>query len=67
MTFTGSTVRYEARYHRAYLTLDRPDRLNAITAQMAQEISAAVATTKRRRRRTGDRRARRRPRILRPV
>lgn len=43
MTFTGDTVRYEVRDHRAYITLDRPDRLNAITATMAGELSSAVA------------------------
>ena len=37
------TVRYEVRDHRAVLTLNRPDRLNAITAGMAREIGAAVA------------------------
>lgn len=37
------TVRYEVRDHRAVLTLNRPDRLNAITAAMAREIGAAVA------------------------
>ena len=42
MAFEGSTVRYEVRDHRAILTLDRPERLNAITAQMAREIGAAV-------------------------
>lgn len=43
MTFDGSTVAYEVRDHRAYITLDRPERLNAITAEMAREISEAVA------------------------
>lgn len=42
MAFVGNTVRYETRDHRAYITLDRPDRLNAITAEMAREIHAAV-------------------------
>jgi enoyl-CoA hydratase len=37
------TVRYDVRNRRAYLTLDRPDRLNAITAEMGREIAAAVA------------------------
>ncbi|WP_017606185.1 crotonase/enoyl-CoA hydratase family protein [Nocardiopsis alkaliphila] len=42
MTFSGNTVDYDVREHRAYITLNRPDRLNAITAEMAREISAAV-------------------------
>ncbi|MEU1980920.1 crotonase/enoyl-CoA hydratase family protein [Nocardia sp. NPDC019395] len=43
MTFTGNTVEYEVRDHRAYLTLNRPGRLNAITGEMAREIGDAVA------------------------
>lgn len=43
MTFSGETVTYEVRDRRAYLTLNRPDRLNAITAQMGREIGEAVA------------------------
>lgn len=42
MSFTGTVVRYETRDHRAYITLNRPERLNAITMEMAQEIEAAV-------------------------
>jgi len=40
---TTNTISYEVRDRRAYLTLDRPDRLNAITAEMGREIAAAVA------------------------
>ncbi len=36
------TVEYEVRDRKAYLTLNRPERLNAITHQMAQDIRAAV-------------------------
>ena len=43
MTFAGTAVRYDVRDHRATLTLDRPERLNAITATMAREIGEAVA------------------------
>lgn len=43
MTFAGTVVRYDVRDHRATLTLDRPERLNAITATMAREIGEAVA------------------------
>ncbi|WP_280417344.1 crotonase/enoyl-CoA hydratase family protein [Nocardia carnea] len=43
MTFTGTTVDYAVRDHRAYLTLNRPERLNAITGEMAREIGDAVA------------------------
>jgi enoyl-CoA hydratase len=43
MPFNPETLRYETRDHRAYITLDRPERLNAITAAMGREIAAAVA------------------------
>ncbi len=43
MTLSANTISYEVRDHRAYITLDRPDRLNAITAEMGREIAAAVA------------------------
>src|SRR5688500_8759738 len=43
MTVSTNTISYEVRDHRAYITLDRPDRLNAITAEMGREIAAAVA------------------------
>ena len=35
-------VTYEARERRAYITLNRPERLNAITAEMAGRIRTAV-------------------------
>jgi enoyl-CoA hydratase len=43
MGMSTNTINYEVRDHRAYLTLDRPERLNAITAEMGREIAAAVA------------------------
>jgi enoyl-CoA hydratase len=43
MTFAGTAVQYDVRDHRATLTLNRPARLNAITATMAREIGEAVA------------------------
>jgi enoyl-CoA hydratase len=36
------TVTYETRDRKAYLTLDRPERLNAITGEMARDLAAAV-------------------------
>jgi enoyl-CoA hydratase len=42
MSFSPETLRYETRDHRAYITLNRPERLNAITAEMGREIAAAV-------------------------
>jgi len=41
---SARSICYEVRDHRAYLTLDRPDRLNAITAEIGREIAAAVAS-----------------------
>ena len=38
-----STIDYEIRDHKAYITLNRPERLNAITAEMAQELASSVA------------------------
>lgn len=43
MPFDFETLRYETRDHRAYITLNRPERLNAITVEMGREIAAAVA------------------------
>lgn len=40
MTFT--TIRYELADKVATITLDRPDRLNAITAQLFEDVSAAL-------------------------
>jgi enoyl-CoA hydratase len=38
-----STIEYEVRDRKAYITLNRPERLNAITAEMARDLGAAVA------------------------
>jgi enoyl-CoA hydratase len=38
-----NTLTYEVRERRAYITLNRPERLNAITAEMGRDIAAAVA------------------------
>lgn len=42
MSLSTNTIAYEVRDHRAYITLDRPERLNALTAEMAREIRGAV-------------------------
>ncbi len=39
---TFSSLTYEARDRKAYVTLNRPDRLNAIDMRMPGEIRAAV-------------------------
>jgi len=39
---SAEVVRYEARDRRAYITLNRPERLNAITGEMARRIRDAV-------------------------
>jgi enoyl-CoA hydratase len=36
-------ITYAVSDHKAYITLDRPERLNAITADMGRELAAAVA------------------------
>ncbi|OUZ12403.1 enoyl-CoA hydratase [Aeromicrobium sp. PE09-221] len=42
MTRDFSTLTYEVRDRKAYITLNRPDRLNAITHEMGEDIRAAV-------------------------
>jgi 2-(1,2-epoxy-1,2-dihydrophenyl)acetyl-CoA isomerase len=39
------TIRYETRDHVAWLTLNRPDKLNAFTEQMNKEITKALKQT----------------------
>ncbi len=39
---SGEVITYEARDRKAYLTLNRPERLNAINAVMARQIREAV-------------------------
>jgi enoyl-CoA hydratase len=36
-------IDYEVRDHKAYITLNRPERLNAITAEMAKDLASSVA------------------------
>jgi hypothetical protein len=38
----SDVVRYEVRNRKAYLTLNRPDRLNAITAGMARRLTELI-------------------------
>lgn len=47
MTFTANTLTYNVSDYCATITLNRPDRLNAITAEMGEEIAAAVAEANR--------------------
>ena len=42
MSLELNTVTYSVRNRRAYITLNRPERLNAITHEMGREIAAAV-------------------------
>ena len=43
MSEQQSDVLYDVRDRKAYLTLNRPERLNALTAGLARDIAAAVA------------------------
>ena len=43
MTQTFEALTYETRDRKAYITLNRPERLNAINAAMSQELPTAVA------------------------
>lgn len=39
---TSPSIRYEKRDRKAYITLDRPDAMNAMTVEMVQALGAAV-------------------------
>jgi enoyl-CoA hydratase/carnithine racemase len=44
---TYSTIQYEQRGHTVCITLDRPERLNAISDEMIRELTDAYATVER--------------------